>query len=233
MRALARAMLDEAITGKQGPPADLVVVLDDVELANLGQESIVIEHFRAAVNVELSAKASSQATRDRYNLIVRQKCSYHLLRPMVEAYLFGDVAALANAGVSVAVAPLLLHPTDVEAFEAVDSLWTPDCVLRNQNQTRNGRPWWRHEKHPKCYLEHLIGRSNNNTYDETVQGALALQNLAWGSVPKVPADVSFVRALFEDLADWFGTPNPIPGQKSALFYPPMAVNRANLLLRNL
>ena len=39
MKQLARAMLDEAILGKNGTAADLVIVIDDLELCNHGQEA--------------------------------------------------------------------------------------------------------------------------------------------------------------------------------------------------
>ncbi|MEN8219862.1 MAG: hypothetical protein ABFS56_26640 [Pseudomonadota bacterium] len=49
MKPLAQAMIAEALFGKTGKPADLVVVIDDVELGNLGREDIIAKHFRAAV----------------------------------------------------------------------------------------------------------------------------------------------------------------------------------------
>src|SRR4051812_44487686 len=43
MLALAQAMLDEVAIGKRGNPADLVMVIDDVELGNVGQEGVVAQ----------------------------------------------------------------------------------------------------------------------------------------------------------------------------------------------
>jgi len=56
MLNLAEAMLAEAVSSKDmtGEPADLVVVVDDVELGNIGQEAIVAAHFRAAVREKLN-----------------------------------------------------------------------------------------------------------------------------------------------------------------------------------
>lgn len=232
MQALARAMLYEAIFGKTGTPADLVVVIDDVELANLGQEAAVAAHFRVAVRIELDRMANSAPTRERYEKLLREKCSFHLLRPMVESYLFGDPAALAEAGVSDDIKPMLRHATDVEDFEVIDPRWLSTCEREN-NAKRGRHPWWCHERHPKHYLEDLVDRSGQS-YDETDQGKRALLGLRWKVVPKQALDVAFLRALFEDLSDWFCVPNPMgQGSKAPHFYPDRRVNRDSLLLRNL
>src|SRR5882724_6358418 len=46
MRDLAKAMLNEVGIGKQGIPADLVIVIDDVELDNADQEVVIVKHSR-------------------------------------------------------------------------------------------------------------------------------------------------------------------------------------------
>ena len=231
MLNLARAMLAEVLDGKNGTPADLVVVIDDVELDNLGQEEVIAEHFRLAVSVELEKKASSAGTLERYKKIVRERCSFHVLRPMVESYFFADVQALQRLGVI--ATPLLRHATDVEDFEVIDDNWLPECRAHNLLQLGRGFPWWRHERHPKRYIDHLLARNKSSAYDETLQGVQALKILEWEKVPKVATDVAFVRALFEDLADWFEVPSPIPGNKSSKFYPDTNARRDSLLLRNL
>jgi len=95
---------------------------------------------------------------------------------MVESYFFGDSDALRSAGVQ--STPTLRH-ADVEQFEVIDSDpdWLQECQDSNQRQ-QHARPWWRHECHPKHYLEHLLGR-DNVIYDEKIHGEPALQNLAW------------------------------------------------------
>lgn len=120
MTDLALAMLDEALIGKEGKPADLVVVVDDVELANIGQEDVVAEHF--------------------------------------------------------------------------DGMF----------------------------------------YAETTHGLQALREMDWTSVPKGAMEVAIVRAMLEDLADWFWVPNPIgKGALHPQFYPGRAIDRSTLLLRNM
>lgn len=167
---------------------------------------------------------------DHYRDILREKCSFHLLKPMVESYLFGDDNALHIAGVPDGVKPKLVHPTDVEQFETNDSAWLPECRIQNEKRQKVA-PWWRHERHPKRYLEHLT-----EFYDETIEGRRAIEEIAWKQVPKRKSDTLFLRSLFEDIADWFGfdIPNPLGRGDTCLhFYPAKSVHRDNLLLRNM
>lgn len=135
MIELAKAMVAEAIAGKKGEAADLVIVIDDVELGNLGQEAVIAEHFSAAVNRVIAEKNHDANTEDRLRRELKTKCSFHLLKPMVEAYLFGDSAALELAGVPNGVNPYLVHPSDVEQFESNDALWLPICYAENAKNT--------------------------------------------------------------------------------------------------
>lgn len=236
MKELVKAMIAEAGIGKKGEPADLIVVIDDVELGNLGQENVIAKHFHNAVLQELN-KYNTKTMR-RYQDILRQKCSFHLLKPMVESYLFGDTHALRVAGVPVGETPKLVHPTDIEQFETNDPAWLPICMRENAKRQQSV-PWWHHECHPKHYLEHLTERGQV-FYDETTYGKNALEKLAWKKVPKYSKDpkysydTPFIRSLFEDIADWFGIPNPLgKGETHPNFYPPKSVSRASLLLRNM
>jgi len=230
MRDMAKAMLAEVGIGKRGQPASLVVVIDDVELGNLDRENLIARHFVAAVESLLTAYSAD--TQRRYRDLLRERCSFHLLKPMVEAYLFGDPAALQASGVPIGTVPQLVHPTDVEQFECNDRAWLPTCHAQNQRH-QIAKPWWRHECHPKHYLEHLA-QCGQVFYDETRQGRDALAGLGWQQVPKCPGDVPFVRSLFEDIADWFGVPNPlVSGTTHPRFYPVRSARRATLLLRNM
>lgn len=231
MQQLARAMLDEVGIGKTGQPADLVVVIDDVELGNLEREVVVAQHFRLAVNTCLEAHDAN--TEVRYRNLLRKRCSFHLLKPMVEAYFFGDAAALQTSGVPAGTTPRLVHTTDVEQFETDDPAWLPTCHTENSQRQRRSTPWWQHERHSKHYLEHLTARGGV-FYDETFSGRHALKGLSWTQVPKSPADAPIVRSLFEDIADWFGILSPLGrGLSDPQFYPAQSVDRARLLLRNM
>lgn len=208
MDTLANAMVMEAIIGKrqQEPPADLVVAICDVELGNLDREAIVLSHLRAALERSLAGYES--ATRERYRRRLREVCSFHFLRPMAEAVFFGDIAALALAGVDVTAHPPRLRIQDVEQFESVDPAWMPSCAVENERQAGRGIVWWRQERHPKRYLGHLVERSGTKVYDELDQGVTALRGLAWSRVTNTQPS-PLLRALFEDLACWFGAPNPL------------------------
>jgi len=230
MVELARAMLAEVGIGRTGLPADLVVAIDDVELGNLEREMVIAQHLRAAFE-SLLAKHSGNAE-SRYRKLLQERCAFHLLKPMVESYLFGDSAALLNSGVPVGTSPLLAHPSDVERFECADPAWLPTCRAENERH-QTGKSWWRHERHPKHYLEHLVQRGQS-LYDETRQGRDALAGLDWQQVPKQAEDTPLARSLFEDLADWFQVPNPLSlGSPHPDFYPTRSARRATLLLRNL
>jgi hypothetical protein len=233
MRDLAKAMFSEVTRGKHGTPADLVIVIDDVELGNVDQEVVIVESFKEALKDSLDShlKDSSLRASEQFRERLRERCSFHLLRSMVESYFFGDGEALRATGVQ--STPMLRH-ADVERFETIDPDpdWLQECRIHNQRQ-QPIRPWWRHECHPKHYLEHLLEREGI-FYDEKIHGEPALQSLAWRQVPKTDADCAVVRCLFEDLADWFGISNPLgSGDKQSCLYPGRSVARSKLLLRNL
>lgn len=227
MSTLARTMLDEAgIVPWRPGAADLVVVIEDLELGNLGHEDVVVRHFKAAVE-HLLTDFETQ-TQARYRDRLQTRCSFHLFNSMVESYLFGDPDALRTAGVLPGREPRTLD-RDVEKFETDDPLWLPTCMTENARHLAAGRDWWRHERHPKRYLEHLT----DHHYDEIEHGVPALRALRWNSVGRIRTHVRVVRCLFEDVADWFGVPNPIePGECHEKLFPPRSVDRTMLLLRN-
>ena len=221
MRNLARAVLAEALHGSDGRPADLVVAIDDLELHNVDQPEVVCQHFAAAMRLELDKHSEAYLVGDReeHRARVRARCSFHLVSPMVESYLFGEQAALVRAGCEASVAPRL-RSTDWEDFWCTDPDFQSHCSAVN---TRMSAPplehgWWHEERHAKHYLEHLVSQTDR-FYEETSGGAEALTTLAWTGVPKQPAECPLIRALFEDLADFFGVHSPLgPGQASPITY---------------
>jgi hypothetical protein len=207
MGVLAAAIIEEAITGKKKgqAPADLVLAICDVELGNLGREEVIVEHLRRALATKLDRY--EEQTRARHRAKLRERCSFHLLKPMVEGVFFGEPAALLRAGLAEGIQPVL-RAKDVEEFESVDPLWTPKCDQENKLRADQS-PWWRHERHPKHYLDHLIERGDaQRFYDELDQGKAALSTLHWPTVTNTEPS-PFLRALFEDLAAWFNVPNPL------------------------
>lgn len=237
MKALAKAMVAEAWGGEDGRPADLIVVVDDVELHNFDQQPLVCASFRAAVELELATRATAMRgtgrSIDELRMRVRERCSFHLLCPMVEAYLFPDHAALVTAGCAATVEPRLVRPHDCEDFESCDPAWSPTCHTKNERMAASGYPWWQEQRHAKHYLEHLVEQSGG-WYNETHAGRRAFETLDWSQVPS-NSGYPFVRALLEDLADFFVVPHPLGNAalSSPLTYPGKQVDRRTLLLRNM
>jgi hypothetical protein len=208
MLALAEAMIAEAMDGKSGTPADLIVVVDDVELHNFGREPIIAAHFRAAVEQQIHNRYFGNALID-CQTVLREKCSFHLLKPMVEAYLFGDADALHVAGVPSGIQPMLAH-TDVEEFETNNPAYLPSCHQKNVKMQQKGMHWWQEQRHAKHYLDYLIGQGGG-FYEETKHGKNALLALNWHHVPTQPADMPIFRSLFHDIANGLGIRNPVSG----------------------
>lgn len=234
MRHLARAALAELLYGADGTPADLVLVVDDIELHNLDQPAAITDRFRAALDAEIEARGHSADAEARVRARLRDGCSLHLVPPMIESYLFGDRAALTRAGCAPDIEPRLAHP-DVERFESADDGWRPHCarIDAERHAEPQPMPWWRERCHPKHYLEHLVDRSGG-FYDEVPDGAEAFAALSWPAVPADGGALGFARALFEDLALFFGVSNPLgAGDPCPLTWPARAIDRRRLLLRNM
>jgi hypothetical protein len=233
VRKMARALVTQTWfprSKRDGLP-DLVVGIDDLELANVHQPHVVIAWLRKAVQQHVTERFSAQdAVTVREAL--RARCSFHLLVPLVEAYFFGEQAALARAGVAAEI-PVHQLGRDVEEFETDDPQFLPIAQVRNAEKAGAGYSWWREERHPKRYLEFLVERSGG-LYVETRGGARALEELDW---PKMGADadsLQFARAMFEDLSQALDTPNPLGwGAISSCTYPDKSVRPENLTLRNL
>ena len=192
------ADVDPALSVGEVP--DLLIAIDDLELCNVDQAQHVVAYFRSAVHEHLEQRTWSASDRSRAVERVRERCSFHLLKPMVESYLFGDPAALARAG---ATRPSLFDPiaNDVESFAVDDADYRDcvafDCASRTLDKTM----------HPKRYLRHLT----DHAYKETRGGAAALAALAWGSVLEDPAHARFARSLIADIAEKLDVPNPCAG----------------------
>lgn len=214
MTKMVDAMFSEVLAGKKpnGNPPDFVIVIDDVELGNVGQEDVVVNSFLTAVNAKL-AQLQGQHSAAKFNSIqtrVRDCCSFHLLCPMVEAYFFANPNTLISGGVVAGVSPTLAHTTDVEKFDASPDLhldWQAICKSKNAEQIVRS-PWWRTERHPKHYLTHLLSVSKAPAYHETTLGASMIEATDWPTVAKSPTDSPIISALLEDIWAWYGMPPP-------------------------
>ena len=236
MLAMANKMLAALEPGKdrQRQP-DLIMLIDDVELGNLGRESVLADHFKAALQLLVQQKFPLQSDANRIFAALREKCSFHVLKAMPEAYFFAD-ANLANHGAPIAAAQWQGNPpADVETMQTTDPNpeWNDFCTGKDIQQRRNN-PSWATRKHPKAYLEHLQ-KITGIEYGEVDQGATWLQALNWNTVGQSGNDCApCARALFQDLADWFGVANPLgSGSTHPSFYPARNVRLDQFLLRNM
>jgi hypothetical protein len=211
------AMLD----ARNGP--DFVFAVDDLELPNVATPHHVTRLVSHAVTRYFQRRDRGAPTHRELERIAT-RCSFHLLCPMLEAYFFGETAALERAG---ATRPAILDPMrHLEQLRSVDGEFlAPLDVPRH--------PWRRPERaaHPKAYLSFLVDPADQElvTYRETVGGCRALATLDWAQVFRhTPPEIAFAHALFEDLADAIGAPNPFPGTSH-----PLTRRRVGGVLRNL
>lgn len=188
----------------------LVVGVDDLEFNPVVDQ--VVDAVRRSIARGLDVVRSSAPHRTRLAEKLQRRCSFHLLVPMVEAYFFGDPAALARAGANRPSRFDAVH-CDVEAFQVVDEGFTapPD--------SDDKRDWCRggaqRAFHPKRYLKYLSGDGapGSWSYREAKEGKSALESLAWSEVTGQPTFTRSVRALIEDLADFCGAASPAgPGE---------------------
>ena len=199
MKKLARKMLAAAtIQKKRVRLPDLVIALDDLELANLDQANVVLDHLRLAVEEVIREKSVSDQPAARQAFA--NKCSFHLLCPMIESYFFGDRLALAQVGIPTDFT-LDLCDTDVERFETEESeAWSRLVDSRNKEKSAQGWSWWNEARHPKHYIDFLSRDVNPEfAYVETTHGVAALRGLNWREVFETGGPACFARSLFEDL----------------------------------
>jgi len=236
VQRMARALVTETVVGRSKELPDLVVGIDDLELANIHQPHVVTAWLRRAIEEQIAQRymvggVSSQDT-ERVREALRTRCSFHLLAPLAEAYFFGENAALSRAGVAAKTA---VHRVgaDVEAFATDDPEFLPRAKEKNAEMLALDRAFWHEERHPKHYLEFLVGQSGG-VYLETVGGVRALELLDWPAVGRIDAPVAFGRALFEDISEALGIDNPLGSRPTvACTYPAKEVRRDTLTLRNL
>lgn len=137
VEAMARAVVAEVCEGADGKPADLVVAIDDLEIANHFEPHRVTSWVRRGMEREIARRSqvAGWGFAEKLRRRVRERCSFHLLVPMIEAYFFAEEAALQRIGVSSEHPPRLTR-RDVEHFETDDP-----CSCRSRNRrTRNSVP---------------------------------------------------------------------------------------------
>jgi hypothetical protein len=199
---LVAELVNAIFPGRRGEPIDFAYVVEDLELCNQHHPDVVLDVFRDAVNSYI-ARTWPQQSAPRFAQI-REKCSYHLFRPMTEAYFFGEAAALERA-VTVQP-PLLPSDLDLEQFRTTDQTFLdlPPGFERISDMPQR-------EHHPKDYIHYLCDPTlvdRRRKYKESVNGVAALRLLNWQQVLDSPQHCPFLHAFLDDLAEALNSPLP-------------------------
>ena len=139
--------------------ADVSVLVEDLELANRGNEENVVQAVRESVVRHLAKVGGRREGPRDLGDRLRERASFHLFDPMVEAYFYDDPAALDVAQGGMGRAAHRVAGRDPERFE-VDApaelgyfAAVGECPRHRHPKDRKC-PWagaLRHE-HPKKYL---------------------------------------------------------------------------------
>lgn len=201
---LAAELVASVSPGQRGKPADFAIVVEDLELVNDHQPDRVAQLFRESVKRHIRMAWSSQQAQNRTLTLVRERCSFHLFRPMVETYFFGEPLALQRAGVT--QTPQLPAALDLEGFQTTDAVF---LQLPN-GQFDRLRDMPHRQRHPKSYLHYLCDPTladKTRSYRETRGGIAALLDLDWEQVLASPPHCPFLHAFLDDLA--YALKNPL------------------------
>ena len=197
-------------------PRDLVLVVDDLELANRSQPHAVCDEVRAALARHLAGLGRSAPALQRLAQAVRTRLSFHLVVPMVESWFFAAPTALTALGLG--SVPFHKRPGDPESFESTDRNYieaqpTACTAWCSYGRSKNDRPKWigagdKRVWHPKGYIQWLMIDPSHKTctrYREGPGGAApVLAVVDWASLLGDPATMLYARALVADLADGLG-----------------------------
>lgn len=219
LRRLVAQLAAEVHPGRrEGEPADLAVLIDDLEVDNQDQMHVVAEAVRHGVRAHLAdfERHRGSVSTDRVARALRERASFHLAVPMIEAWLFGDAGSLRAAFVPEERLPARLATgIDPESFQTDDAAFSSDdgahCTALLERNTRTKAqaraPWvlrerpdlprWRREAHPKAYLSWLCREPADekcSTYRESKGGAAGLAALDW---PTALSEASLADALNE------------------------------------
>lgn len=238
----------EALGDRKKAAADIVVIVDDVELPNMNQVSVIVDVMRAAAIKHLNALSQTgHFARTQKTLV--EKVSFHLIKPMIESWFFADPKALANAGVPATQPVHFLDATDPEDFNTTDSLYLvareSDCTALAalaQSKKKKLRPKWLGSQprghHPKGYLQWLCRDANERSctrYHETEDGGRAIAAIDWACLlGRSAAQFSLLRAMIEDLEDGLSSKALVPTPGPATPQPTSRIGaHQDAVLRNI
>lgn len=205
-RTLAYRLVSELVAGltpkrRRDPKPELVIAVDDLEVYNLDNIPNVLTLFRRATQRYVNEHSELVSADD-----VRDKCSFHLLSPMVESYFFADPQALELAAGPGSPPLARLKHNELERFDvSLDADYLTSSLELGEPALR--------PHHPKHYIKFLRSRvaPSATPYRETHEGAQALQGLSWFEhIFFRPCDeagaasLPLLRALLEDLIEAAG-----------------------------
>jgi hypothetical protein len=199
----------------------LIIGVDDLEF---NAPEPTVNAVCDAVERRLEYRWSSKKARTRAQARLTERCSFHLLAPMPEAYFFGEPAALVRAEADKRPSRFDIE-TNVEQFAIGDQeyLSYPEVTPEAEpNKERRKRTWAKgideRRRHPKLYLKFLCSPDDpfGDVYREGKHGVAALQSLAWAQVAADRTHAMFARALLGDIADYLEVDSPLPGMEHPL-----------------
>jgi hypothetical protein len=225
---------------------DGVLILEDLELANEGSPQTVTEVVRLAFTRHVDTLSAK--SKDRVRRALREKVSFHLAVPMLEAWFFADPRGLKNLGVSASSSEFSVScngkyeefctdsPPYIADMGQQCSVWNAIPIDR---RTKRDRPPWLMEqevraRHPKSYIQWLMRdpfAKKCTNYKETINGVTALERFDWLTTLLPPNELPYLRALVEDLANLLGVEIDLPPGKSCDLTSCRQLNR-NAVLRN-
>lgn len=123
---------------------DLVVMIDDLELANCDQPEVVCDVVRTAVERHLTGLGREPSALSALRDAIRARLSFHLAVPMIESWFFAAPRALTALGLT---GERAFHKRgDPEKFESTDRAYiaaTDDaCRAWCRGRAKNDRPKW-------------------------------------------------------------------------------------------
>lgn len=211
---LVQAMASVLEPGREGKRADLCLVLDDLELANVERPERVVAAIRHEVRLHLEDLRQRRPTlADRVAQTLLDRGSFHFAVPMIEAWLFADPTAATAIPIPGDRRPRLAEGRDPEQFLADDPEYASaddaECIAMARRRRNRRAAWMRPDRmrHPKAYLTWLCRDPSSHDctgYHETDGGAAALQELDWPTVVRRPDHMRYARSLLADLADVLG-----------------------------
>ncbi len=240
----------EVVGDRRTEAYDLVIILDDLEICNAHQPRLVSEVMRMAVHKHLEALATCTGRiQDRTKQALREKVSFHLVAPMIEAWFFIDEGALNRAGVQSLESVSFSKDSDPESFSSDDqSFLAADAAFctalakqRGSCRKKNKPKWIDNEnrcRHPKGYLQWLTmdpEHKNCTKYQESRHGADALGKFDWKQVTTRHKDhLGYLKAMVEDLEQGLGSRSVVDlGSPSSGISTAIAQRPRNPMLRNI